>query len=381
MSQIILFAIIAFLLVISTALYSRLQKLDTSHPKEPEHPLEEAILQQGIALPLFYKHGENIVCNKAFEHAFGSFGKECIKTISSLPRSGEHAVELTFDNAITKQTLVYITPFLRINASSNDFLALIVDVHFLHNCKSTLLLQKERLELALESLNEAIWDWDLKSDVVFYTPKWKSIMGYSDTDTPSTLNSWLNLVHSKDMALVNEYLKAHLDGRTDFFIVEHRVRQSDPLQWVKVKGKVTRGKNNQAIRMVGTLRDITDEKIKKMQSDQEQKRFHAFFESLPALAFIKDAKGHYLYMNQSYQKFIGFHTWKDKTAAAFFDAHTAASIAEIDRLSLYEGMHEHSLNLPTQEGNIESFSTHTFLIDSGEEKLICGFSINKSFKQ
>jgi len=116
-------------------------------------------------------------------------------------------------------------------------------------------------------------------------------------------------------------------------------------------------------------------------SEYEQEYFHAFFEFLPSFAFIKDAQGHYLYMNQSYQKLIGFRTWKDQTAADLFDASTAHTIAEMDRLSLYEGSYRHTLNLPTQEGNIESFTIHTFLIDAGDEKLICGFSINKSFKQ
>lgn len=380
MSSVIFLAIIAFLFVIAVTLYIRLQALYTQLSQKASLCIEEEIIQNGIMVPLVYKQGENIVCNKAFEHAFGSFGKECIKLISNLPKSGEHSQEVMFDNAITKRVLIYTTPLLYTGSLPNDFLALIIDVHSLHNCKNALLLQKERFELALESSDEALWDWDMKSDVVFYSPKWKSIMGYSANETPSSLNSWLNLVHSKDMALVNERLKAHLDGKTDFFIVEHRIRQSEPLQWVKVKGKVTRGKSDQAIRMVGTLRDISQQKNQEMTLNEEHARFIAFFEFLPALAFIKNAQGHYLYMNQAYQKFLGFKTWKNKTAMDLFDAKTAHALAETDRLSLYEGIHEHALDLPTQEGMLEHFTLYKFLIDSGDEKLICGYNINKSFK-
>ena len=85
-------------------------------------------------------------------------------------------------------------------------------------------------------------------------------------------------------------------------------------------------------------------------------------------------------MNQAYQKFLGFKTWKNKTAMDLFDAKTAHALAQTDRLSLYEGIHEHALDLPTQEGMLEHFTLYKFLIDSGDEKLICGYNINKSFK-
>ena len=378
MLQILLLAIIAFLLIISLVLYFRLQKLSLK-PQSTHHCLlqEEAIFQT-IPLPVLYKKNGEWRTNKAFSHAFGAMSKENAELLSMLPKNGEHSSELQFDNGIVKQTLIYTVPLL---GAPNDFLAIVVDIADLQKSKTLLLQQKERLDLALEGSDEAVWDWDLKSDVIFYAPKWKQLMGYNATENPSTLSSWLNLVHSKDMALVNEHLKAHLDGKSEQFEVDHRIRQSEPLRWVHVCGKVIRGKNEQLIRMVGTIRDVTQRKEKEIQETFEYTRFIAFAEHIPAPSFIKNAYGIYLYMNQAYQQFLGFKTWQNRSAKDIFDTQTAHEIAETDRLSLYEGFTEHHISLPTSEGLKNFFHLYKFPIEENGEKLLCGFCINKPFKE
>jgi len=378
MSQIVLFAIIAFLGVIALTLYFRLQKLQSSAQTPKQHPMQEAETFQAMPLPILYKKNAQWFTNKAFTHAFGTMSKENAELLSTLPKNGEHAMELQFDNGITKQTLIYTAPLL---GATGDFVAMIVDIAHLHKSKALLMQQKERLELALEGSDEALWDWDMKNETIFYSSKWKHLMGYEAKDHPSTLSSWLNLVHSKDMALVNERLKAHLDGKSDLFVVDHRVRGSEPLRWVNVRGKVIVGKNEQPIRMVGTIRDISNRKGEEVREHAEHERFIAFVEHIPALCFIKNAQGHYLYMNQAYQKFLGFKTWKDKTAMSLFNERTAAEIAETDRLSLYEGIQEHNITLPTAEGFNTYFHLYKFVIDEENEKLLCGFCINKPFKE
>lgn len=372
------FAAIAFLLFLVFYLFFRLQKLQKHTSPSHQSHLETEAVFNALPLPLLYKKSGKWVSNKTFTHAFGALSKETAELLNSLPKSGEHPHELLFDNDITKQTLIYTAPLL---GSSHDFVAVIVDIAHLHKSKALLMHQKERLELALEGSDEALWDWDIKHESVFYSLKWKQLMGYESKDHPSTLSSWLNLVHSKDMARVNESLKAHLDGRSPLFVIDHRVRDSNPLRWVNVRGKAILGKNEQPIRMVGTIRDISEHKAQEVQDNFIHERFAAFVEHIPALCFIKNAQGKYLYMNQAYQKFLGFKTWKNKTASELFDPKIAANIAETDRLSLYEGVKEHDVNLPTLEGLSSRFHLYKFAIDEEAEKLLCGFCINKPFKE
>lgn len=379
MLEIVLFAFNVIFLASAITFFLLLQKEKQKNAPTPVVSLDDVF--QSIALPLLYKKENHLYYNKAFSNAFGNFFKEAIEQISTLPKNGEQPLLLTFDNNIPKQTIVHTATLFDARNNIVGFTALIVDMTTFHKSKELLLIQKERLELALEGSDEALWDWDIKNDVVYYSHKWKQLMGYDDTENPSTLSSWLNLVHSKDMALVNERLKAHLDGHSEQFMVDHRIRQSDPLRWVNVQGKVIHGKNDQNIRMVGTIRDITQHKADEVNERLEHERFIAFVEHIPALAFIKNAQGTYLYMNLAYQQFLGFKAWKNKTAADIFDPQTAEEIAETDRLSLYEGVVIHNITLPTPEGSKSYFSLYKYLIESENEKFICGFCINKPFKE
>lgn len=379
MLEIVLFASVILLLGSTITLFLLLQK----QKQKIAHPSTTSLddIFQSITLPFLYKRDNRLYYNKAFSKAFGSFFKETVECISTLPKNGEQSLVLTFDNNIPKQTIVHTATLFDAKNNNIGFTALIVDMAAFHKSKELLLVQKERLELALEGSDEAFWDWDMKSDFIFYSQKWKHIMGYDVSEKPSALSSWLNLVHSKDMALVNERLKAHLDGYSEQFSVDHRIRQSEPLRWVNVRGRVIRGKNDQNIRMVGTIRDITQRKLEEVKEHVENERFIAFVEHIPALAFMKNAQGAYFYINQAYQQFLGFKTWKNRTAADIFDPHTAEEIAETDRLSLYEGLVIHSISLPTSEGLKSDFTLYKFVIESENEKFLCGFCINKPFKE
>jgi two-component system, NarL family, sensor histidine kinase UhpB len=167
MLQIILSATIAALVLIILYLYASLQKLQ-SEPR-PSHKtlLDSETIFQAMPLPLCYKKNAKWFTNKAFTHAFGAMSKETAELLNALPRSGEHTHEMLFDNDITKQALIYTAPLL---SSSTDFVAIIVDIAHLHKSKALLMQQKERLELAFEGSDEALWDWDIKNEVIFYSP-------------------------------------------------------------------------------------------------------------------------------------------------------------------------------------------------------------------
>jgi len=349
--------------------------------KKPSVSYENDLVFYTLALPSFYKKESQSVCNKAFAQAFGAHAKEALAHIETFPKKGSVTTELTFDNDVRKSVQISFSTLFGQENTPIGYSGIIVDISSFQKNKENLLHQKERLELALEGNDEAFWDWDIQTESVFFSPKWKHIMGYAPNETPSTLSSWLNLVHTKDMAVVNERLKAHLDGKSDIFSIEHRIRQSDPLQWVRVKAKAIRDKRNQAIRMVGTLKEITYEKAALQNTTLENERYAAFFEQLPVLAFIKNRQGPYLYLNRAFQKFLGFKTWQSKTAHELFDAKTADTIDDIDRLSFFENRFNHTLELSTQEGLVVTFEVYTFIIDTQDaDKVIGGFCINKSFK-
>lgn len=336
-----------------------------------------------LPLPLFFqnKNGDNIG-NKAFTHAFGHFAKTTFETLSAHPRKSEQYLDLKFDNDIEKSVMVRGIHLFDATKNALGFGGFIFDMSDINKSKELLLAQKQRLDLAIESSQEGIWDWDITNDSLFYSPKWKSIMGYEINEKLTNTSAWLNIVHHKDMAMVNEILKLHVDGGNASFDIEHRIRNTEPLKWVNVCGKVIFGKDNKVLRIVGTIRDISARKRDEEDEKKYKDKLATFLDSFPGLVFIKDSQGKYIYMNSFYQKYIDFRAWTNKTPQEIFDLETAEKISNSDRLAMYEGMMEHEIAIPNEEGLSKFFQLYKFPVTvEGNEKLLCGFGINKSFSQ
>lgn len=336
-----------------------------------------------LPLPLFFqnKNGDNIG-NKAFTHAFGHFAKTTFETLSAHPRKSEQYLDLKFDNDIEKSVMVRGIHLFDAAKNALGFGGFIFDMSDINKSKELLLAQKQRLDFAIESSQEGIWDWDIINDNLFYSPKWKSIMGYEVNEKLTNTSAWLNIVHHKDMAMVNEILKLHVDGGNASFDIEHRIRNTEPLKWVNVCGKVIFGKDNKVLRIVGTIRDISARKRDEEDEKKYKDKLATFLDSFPGLVFIKDSQGKYIYMNSFYQKYIDFRAWTHKTPQEIFDFETAEKISNSDRLAMYEGIMEHEIAIPNEEGLSKFFKLYKFPVTvEGNERLLCGFGINKSFSQ
>ena len=207
-------------------------------------------------------------------------------------------------------------------------------------------------------------------------------MGYEINEKLTNTSAWLNIVHHKDMAMVNEILKLHVDGGNASFDIEHRIRNTEPLKWVNVCGKVIFGKDNKVLRIVGTIRDISARKRDEEDEKKYKDKLATFLDSFPGLVFIKDSQGKYIYMNSFYQKYIDFRAWTHKMPQEIFDFETAEKISNSDRLAMYEGIMEHEIAIPNEEGLSKFFKLYKFPVTvEGNERLLCGFGINKSFSQ
>jgi diguanylate cyclase (GGDEF)-like protein/PAS domain S-box-containing protein len=138
---------------------------------------------------------------------------------------------------------------------------------------------EERYELAVTGGKEGLWDWNLKTDEIFLSVPWKSMLGYQDTDISNRSEEWLNRVHPDDLAKLNSELTSHMEGNTDHFESEHRILQKDgTYRWVLSRGIAIRDEQGIAIRVAGIQRDIQARKL--LEADWKQR---AFCDSLTAL--------------------------------------------------------------------------------------------------
>ncbi|MGK7878428.1 MAG: response regulator [Xenococcaceae cyanobacterium] len=127
--------------------------------------------------------------------------------------------------------------------------------------EATLREREERYELAVSGTNDGIWDWDLGTDEIYYSPTWMRIVGYEDNPLPQTLSTWSDNVHPDDFDRTIQDINNHLEGRTTLYENTHRLKhRHGHYIWIAVKGKCIRDEQGKAYRLVGTITDITEKK-------------------------------------------------------------------------------------------------------------------------
>ncbi|HWQ84934.1 MAG TPA: EAL domain-containing protein, partial [Anaerolineales bacterium] len=138
---------------------------------------------------------------------------------------------------------------------------------------------EERYALAVQGANDGLWDWDLRSNQIYYSPRWKSILGLAETEVGHHPDEWYNRVHLEDIERLKLDISAHMAGLTPHFENEHRILHKDgEYIWVQSRALAVREEDGVAYRMAGSLTDITDRK------NAEQRLLHdAFHDTLTGL--------------------------------------------------------------------------------------------------
>ncbi|MGB3206444.1 MAG: EAL domain-containing protein [Crinalium sp.] len=149
---------------------------------------------------------------------------------------------------------------------------------------------EERYALAVKGSKEGLWDWNLKADQVYYSPRWKAILGYEDHEIGARLDEWLDRIHAEDIEKVRTALNAHLEGLISHFEKEYRILHQDgSYRWMLCRGLAIWDANGQAYRMSGSQIDITDRKIAEEQLSYDA--VHDALTSLPNRALLMDRLG------------------------------------------------------------------------------------------
>jgi PAS domain S-box-containing protein len=120
---------------------------------------------------------------------------------------------------------------------------------------------EERYGLALRGADDALWEWDLRSDQARFSPRWKSLLGCAEEELAEGIDAWWDRVHPDDHEGVMVAVRDHLEGRTARLETEHRLRHRDGTwRWVKARGSLVADGAGVPVRMVGLVSDITPRK-------------------------------------------------------------------------------------------------------------------------
>lgn len=136
------------------------------------------------------------------------------------------------------------------------------DITDVKSAEAALRKSELRWQFALDGAGDGIWDWDMATGKVFYSHRWKSMLGYEEDEIGSTADEWSSRVHADDLPRCRSTIEEHFSGRTPDFVLEHRMRSKDgSWRWIYDRGKVIeRAEDGRPLRVIGTHTDITARK-------------------------------------------------------------------------------------------------------------------------
>jgi diguanylate cyclase (GGDEF)-like protein/PAS domain S-box-containing protein len=117
---------------------------------------------------------------------------------------------------------------------------------------------EERYSLAAAGANDGLWDWDLKSSRVFFSTRWKAMLGFVENEVGDSPDEWLKRIHPEDRDRVQAELDQHLQAISPHLEIEHRVEHSDgSFRWILCRGLAVRDEEKTPYRIAGSFSDVT----------------------------------------------------------------------------------------------------------------------------
>ncbi len=135
-----------------------------------------------------------------------------------------------------------------------------------------ILESEKRFDLAMQFANDGLYDWNLKTNEIFYSPGWKRMLGYEDNEIKNEFSEWERLTNPEHVEASWLMLKEVIAGKRDRFEKELQMRHKNG-QWVDIlsRANIVFDENGEAIRVVGTHVDITDRKKMEVELAQSHK--------------------------------------------------------------------------------------------------------------
>ena len=119
---------------------------------------------------------------------------------------------------------------------------------------------QQRWAFAIEGSQDGVWDWEPDTNRIYFSARWKNMLGYDEGEIENSYAGWNVLVHPDDLGGVKDALRAYLEGRSSRYESRYRMRtKSGEYRWILGRGKIiTRHPDGRPKRVVGTISDITE---------------------------------------------------------------------------------------------------------------------------
>ena len=166
---------------------------------------------------------------------------------------------------------------------------------------------RERLQLAFDSANDGLWDWNVLTGSAYFSPRYYTMLGYSPGEFPPGYESWRQLVHPDDLTATEESIQRCFETGQDGYAVKFRMRtRTSHWRWLLSRGRVIERTNGgEAVRMVGTHVDITEYKVLEERLRASEVKFRSFIEQAAEAIMLTDEQGTIIEFNPAAERILG----------------------------------------------------------------------------
>ncbi|MBF0228445.1 MAG: response regulator [Desulfamplus sp.] len=240
--------------------------------------LHEIICDQN-STPIDYRF---LAVNPAFERMTGFKAEDVIgrRILEVLPLIEKYWIEtygkvaLTGEPALFDNYSAQIDKYFEVTAfrpAKNQFACIFTDITERKKAEDALKLSREQFELAVNGSNDGIWDWNLRDNALYISPKWKEQLGYEDNELVNEYNTFENNLHPDDKPAVIDYVQRYLKGEFEKYSIEFRMKHKDgTYRWILARGAAIRDDSGATFRMAGSHTDITERKEAEIEKERLQ---------------------------------------------------------------------------------------------------------------
>jgi PAS domain S-box-containing protein len=179
--------------------------------------------------------------------------------------------------------------------------------------ESALKASEERLEMVIRGSADGFWDgrvlpnehWSSPRTPIWWSPRVKTMLGYTDEEFPDVLESWTSRLHPEDRERVFAALTAHFENHVPYD-EEYRLRtKSGEYHWVRARGQAIWDAHGQVTRMTGSLQSIMERKRAEDALRRSQQFLQDMADNTTAVIYVKEASGRYIFVNRRFEQIFG----------------------------------------------------------------------------
>ncbi len=145
--------------------------------------------------------------------------------------------------------------------------------------------ENDRLWAVVAGLDDGIWDWDLRSGAIWWSPRLFQMLGYADGEFEPTLERFQQMLHPSDRREQIAHIERLMRG-SETEETEYRLRaKGGDYRWLRARGRTLRDGRGEAVRMAGSVRDITEHRRAQAALEESERRLATLMSNLPGMAY------------------------------------------------------------------------------------------------